>query len=406
MHHFRNILILYFPRSSVESAFFALVLISLSVTGHAQDAFFNNFQTGKSYFNPSLVGTSGSLSLTAKHKRQWNIVDPWFTSTYIGLEESLPCTFLDWGLSILFDREGTAGFTTREGAFNIAGTIPFKIGHHIHNVKIGLSPRYSQKSIDYNSLVFSDQLDPKYGPTNSLGGVNPTSFIPPDNSGLSNTFFSPSVGISLVSVWNAGKRNAHKVVTSFGAAITHVLNLSESFGNIESVQRLSAQIPARYSLFAEAEFRPINDSEDLLTITPVIFYHRQASLEYLEFGASVGYNRNVQFGLYAQYSPNGANQTSTNRLIGQFDIGMLRLNSHRVDLGVNISTSLTGIQNARGNTMEVSFTYHFNKSVTCALAGKDSVPSIPNIVCPGDKFANMKRYQDLFYYSITNWKSP
>ncbi len=385
--------------------FLTLVTIALLCgSSEAQDAFFNNFETGKSYFNPSLVGTTGSLSITAKHKRQWHILDPWFQTTYFAVEESLPCTFLDWGLSFLHDSEGTAGFTTREGAFNIAGTIPFTIGNHLQNVKIGFSPRYSQKSIDYDRLVFSDQLDPKYGPVNASGVSNPTSFIPPDNTGLSNSFFSPSLGITFVTVWNAKKRNVRKIITSLGASITHVLALSDDLGNIESVQRLTAEIPARYSFFAEAEIRPIIATDYFISLTPIVVYQHQARLNYWEMGASIGYNRDARFGLFLQYSPSNLDQISTNTLIGQLDLAIVRAEDHRVDLGINFSTGLTGFKNSRSNMMEVSLTYHFKKSVTCSLAGMESDPTTDTIECPGDKYAGMKRYQDLFYYSLTKWK--
>ena len=343
-----------------------------------------------------MTGISGSTSFNAKHRRQWGIGDPLFESTYLSIEESVPCSFFDWGLSFLNDKEGSAGFKTTEFAASISGVIPFGNQSQIHNIRVGLSPRFTRKSIDLSLLTFSDQLDPKYGLVDQSGNLNPTSFVSP-NDGRSSAFFSPAVGISMISTWRA---DTHRpITTSLGAAIYHVLALGDDFGGIESVLQLDrgAEVPARITAFFEAEFVALSGPTYFGTISPWLFYHKQSDLDYIELGTAFAYNRDLELGLYYHWTPSNDNLQSTNFYTVSADIAIVKTKDHRMDLGLSYSNSVTGLRNLFSDAFEVSFTYHFSKSYTCGALGLDGNSAVPSVSCPGAKFANMKRYEDLWY---------
>jgi len=380
-------------KNNSKTLLFLSILLSWSPIS-SQDSFFQNFQSAKSYFNPSLVGLSGSTSINAKHRRQWGIGSSLFNSTYVSLEESLPCAFLDWGISGLKDVEGTAGFATTEMSASISGTIPFGNSNQVHNIRIGLSPRLSHKSIDLEALVFSDQLDPRFG------AINPTSFNPNNADGRSLTFFSPAIGISMISTWMADTKKP--ITSSIGAAIYHTLALGDNLGGVESILKIDggAAVPTRYTAFAEVEIITHSTNSFYTSVTPMVFYHQQASINYLEFGVSTAYNRDFSLGLYYHYSPKLDDRRSSNFYTIQADIAIIKTKNSRIDLGLGYSNTVTGLRNLLSDAFEVSFTYHFSKSFSCELMGFNGGNSSPSVRCPGAKFANMKRYEDLWYHSV------
>lgn len=172
-----------------------------------QDPFFIHFYGNESAYNPALVGYKGSTSFSAKYKSQWAAgTVPAFRSTWVNFEESMPCNLLDYGLNLNYDEEGVGVFRTYDIGLKVAGTIPFDIGKSGNNIRLGLSLQRSVKTIDFTRLIFSDQLDPKFGLVDANGDPIPTGFVPPDESG-SHPFFTPSAGFAYRILFNTGKKD-------------------------------------------------------------------------------------------------------------------------------------------------------------------------------------------------------
>ncbi|MEO1714309.1 MAG: type IX secretion system membrane protein PorP/SprF, partial [Bacteroidota bacterium] len=73
----------------------------------AQDPFFTHFYHSRSDFNPALVGIKGAFSIQAAFKDQWRANSQVPYQTYqITIEEGLPCSLFDYGLSASRDVEG------------------------------------------------------------------------------------------------------------------------------------------------------------------------------------------------------------------------------------------------------------------------------------------------------------
>ncbi|MCB0635203.1 MAG: type IX secretion system membrane protein PorP/SprF, partial [Lewinella sp.] len=274
------------------------IWLMVQAVSWGQDPFFIHFYNNESTYNPALVGYRGALSVMMKYKSQWaGLGSARFRTGNLAVEESLPCSIFDYGLNVRFDEEGAGIFRTRDFAFRFAGVVPFDVGASRHNLRMGAGFQWSYKSIDYNRLYFSDELDPKYGLTDALGLDLPTNFVPP-NDGRSLWFFSPSVGLTHRILFNAD--NPRSPTLHYGVAVHNAFSLGkdEFTGNEESILQIGTKIARRWSAFGTLEFLPYMQRGTFFSIKPSVLYENQGGLAYWEAGAKFSLNRLLALGCY------------------------------------------------------------------------------------------------------------
>lgn len=368
----------------------------------AQDPFSTHFYNNQSAYNPALTGHRGALSLDLKVKTQWgtSAVAP-FRSGSVSVEESLPCSILDYGVHFNFDEEGDGRFRTYDGGFRFAGTIPFETNSQLHNIRLGGALQWSYKTIDYSQLVFSDQLDPKYG--NLFG----SSFVPP-NHGASNVFFTPAVGVVYSGLFNKQSRQATRL--TMGLSLHNAYSLGADFlGNEESILGLGTKIPPRFVAFAEAEIVPYTSPGSYFSVRPLLLYQRQSRplfgqggrLQYMEAGARFSLNRLLTAGAFYHFTgQRSAEGFNTNWFTLSLEAAafMGGNKDKRVDLGFAYSNNFTGLSNAVGPVFEVSLAIHLRRSPSCALMGSPIQGVGRPMPCPTTRStARRKLYENIWY---------
>ncbi len=371
----------------------------------AQDPFFAHFYNNESAYNPALTGYRGALSLSAKYKSQWAAAGvPAFRTLLVSLEESLPCTIFDYGFSVLSDQEGDGIFRTLDIGGKLAGVVPFDWGNSRHNLRFGMSLQWSVKSIDYSRLIFSDQLDPKYGFVDVFDNPIPTGFVPP-NDGKSLWFFTPSVGFSHRILVDESKRRSPTIHYGLAVHNAYSLGKGEYTGQEESLLNIGTLIPRRYSFFGAAEFIPYLDRAGFIAVKPQMFYQRQAGLSYIEAGGKFSLNRFLALNLlyhFNQAPPEGRN---SNWFSIALELGWFMSDDTKVDLGFAYSGNISGLRNQVGPIFEVSMAFHFNTSPGCKLAGSDiDKQHEPNFSyrCPTSSQTPWRRklYEGIWYRTI------
>lgn len=149
-----------------------LVLVTLlnciSPSLFAQDPSFSQFYANRVYLNPAFVGLESGLTVTGAARMQWLRVDQGFRTYGMTVETQLPVVRLGLGLHLLRDEEGIGNLVTNQAGFALSYTIPGRKD----NIHFGFEGKVVQKTIDWDRLLFSDQLDPVYGV------VQPTSMVP------------------------------------------------------------------------------------------------------------------------------------------------------------------------------------------------------------------------------------
>ena len=366
--------------------------IIFCITIKAQDPSYSSFNSNRLLFNPSLVGATGAQSWKARLKTQW-LRDGGSGYKTAGLlfEETMPCTILDGGIKINVNEEGQGLYRTVEAGLLSAITLPINSKYHDHNFKIGLDAAFGINSINYERLIWSDQLDPKEGPK------LPTNFIAP-NGGNSAWFFNPGFGVSLRSLWNKEKRNA--VMTNFGIGMYRFWALKDKLTNQSiSVLGLSNPNNLRFTFFGETEFVPISYGRKYISFRPLIFYQKQGELDYMELGFRAGYSKRAGISLYYHLSPN--NELGQTKWITAGTDFQLKADERKlIELNLSFSQNIGGLQNFSGPQFEIGFTYHIRKSSICNILGlEDDVPYSNEYKCPIMAFTPGKRkmYENIWY---------
>lgn len=379
-----------------------LTLGWLAVRAGAQDPFFTHFFNNESAYNPALTGYKGAMTFQSRYKTQWAglNVRP-FRSAAATLEESVPCGLFDYGLNMGFDEEGAGMFRTFDLGFRFAAyVVPTGSSKAlVSNIRIGGGFQWSNKYVDYTRLIFSDQLDPKYGYRDVHGNLLGTDFVPP-NDGYSSWFFTPSIGVSHRILFDGG--NPRSPTLHYGVAVHNAYSIGsrEFFGHEESVLNQGTKISSRYTAFCTYEFIPYMEEKVFISARPMLLYQYQGGLSYLELGSRFALNRFLGFGVYYHTSRPQASGGNTNWFTFNLEMGSVISSAHRVDLGFAYSSSLTGVRNYLGPIYEFSVAVHFASSPTCELIGRgDEVWYKKGPKCPTSAFTpgRRKMYENIWY---------
>lgn len=373
----------------------------------AQDPFFAHFFNNRALFNPALVGEAGALSVRGLYKSQWPLAGatPYRTMAVVA-EESMPCSMFDWGLNLMQDVEGDGLMRTFSGGMMLAGT-PTLVTRHgaaraVHNLRIGLGLNWAQRRVDFNRLVFSDQLDPKYGLTDAAGNFNPTDFVPPDFPG-SLWYFIPSVGIAYKGLFN--DRSPYLGVFSMGYSVHNLYGLGDEgfFGHQESILRIGTTTTPRHTAFAEWEIIPYYSASNYFyfSVKPTVLWQKQGELSYAEAGLRFAFSRAFALGTYYHFSSRPPDGVNTNWLSINVETSVLLSRANRFNLGFSYSPNLSGLQNFTGvgGIMEVSIALLFASSPSCKLIGRaDEVRYRNDIVCPTASLSRRSKLYDHLWY--------
>lgn len=368
----------------------------------AQDPFFTQFHLAESYFNPALTGYRGAFSVMARYKSQWHLADAsGFQTTMVSVEESMPCSPFDFGLHAGLDREGEGLLTTTDLGVRGAGTLAWATGLSHHNLRFGLALQWVQKRVDYSRLLFSDQLDPRYGTKNQDGVANPTSFAPL-NDGRSLWFFAPVVGFTHRVLFN--RQRFRSPTLHYGVAWHNAFTMGNDryTGNIESILEQDTRIPARFHVFASVEFVLPAGDRSFLGIRPLVTYQRQGPIHYYEAGTRVSFNRHLAIGGYYHFQGRQAEypQPHTHWYSIQAEVGGIIARNRRLDLGFSYNGNVSGLRNTFGPLFEVAVGFHLASSPTCRLWGYgDEVPYGDHIKCPTSTITpgRRKMYESIWY---------
>lgn len=379
-----------------------LLVFLLPVSTAAQDPFFTQFTLSESFFNPALTGYRGALSVMGKYKTQWDLrEDVGFRTASLALEESLPCSPFDYGLHLGVDREGEGLLTTTDAGARVAGTVAWDMGRSIHNLRFGISLQWSAKRVDYSRLVFSDQLDPKYGTVDVNGVRNPTSFVP-FNDGRSLWFFTPAVGFTHRILLD--RQQFRSPTFHYGLAMHNAFTFGDrrQTGNVESILDLDTRIPQRFHAFFSAEFVAYSAGRTFLGLRPLVAWQQQGPISYLEVGNRFSLNRNLGIGLHYHFNPHGTgtDRYHSNWFSLQAEFGTIVQKTRRIELGLCYAGNVTGVRNHFGPIVEVSMAVHFASSPTCVGLGmQDDVPYGDGVRCPTSSITTGRRkmYESIWY---------
>jgi type IX secretion system PorP/SprF family membrane protein len=198
-------------------------------------------------------------------------------------------------------------------------------------ISFGIEGRYYQEALDWNKLVFADQIDP------TTGNINPgTSEAPPTNDNIAVVDFAAGAVMSYTDQWFVG------------IAVHHLTEPNISFyDNTDSNLPMKFTIHGGVNVNLSQGMLGNNGDEDWV-LEPQLLYMQQEGFRQLNAGL---YLSRMPLVLGAWFRHNFSNPDAFVALIG------LRFNNIR--FGYSYDATVSNIGGSSGGAHEISFAWNF-----------------------------------------------
>ncbi|MEE9372954.1 MAG: PorP/SprF family type IX secretion system membrane protein [Saprospiraceae bacterium] len=172
---------------------FVIILLSLAMS-QAQDPIYSQFYNAPLQLNPAFAGNSTNALVAINYRNQWPNWGPKAYATYsVSYDQFFDLINSGFGINVNSDNSGDGIFVTNR----ISGIYSYRLKFNDDfQAKIGLEASATQNRLDWNKLIFLDQINPSRFETGG-GSLLLTDEIQPDN--LNSTNFDFSFGILLYS---------------------------------------------------------------------------------------------------------------------------------------------------------------------------------------------------------------
>lgn len=328
-------------------------------TAQAQDPVYSMFYLNKLVLNPAYTGINRDLQVTALSRLQWTGLPGRMRSSTMSGDISCPSSRLGFGAIIHNDVAGDAFLTRNQAVFNLAVHIPGRYPRNL-NIKALRGRKYifsaalgygvGQKRVDWNNLVFSDQLDQVLGiirPSNApIGAQEVTNIVHDLNAGI---LYRTEIS-----------RNGSYL--SLGVAGFHLNNPEESFYGSDYT------IPIRYTLHA---FLNLRVSQKYSNQVPIFFsvggaFDKQQTLSTMQFGGTFTFGTNFLLGLWYRNQTFALPDANTDALVLNM-VYSTKLMS--IGYSFDLTTSQLSISQTQG-THEIGVSFRFDGVYLCKKKSK------------------------------------
>ena len=193
------------PKDLKKTILLIFTLFALcSSVSQAQDLVFSQFYNTPLVINPAFAGNSTSAQFSGNYRLQWPGLPGTYESVALGYNQYFKRIRSGLGLSVISDSsgEGTLQHLT------IGGTYMYKVVlRGDYQLKLGIEAALGQNRLDWNRLVFGEQLSTS-GPILVGGTPISSTEIPPDN--FNKAYLDISTGFLVYNKnWYAGMTLKH-----------------------------------------------------------------------------------------------------------------------------------------------------------------------------------------------------
>jgi len=306
-----------------------LILWLTPLFAAAQDPLFSQFYAMPLQINPAFAGSASAPRVGAAYRHQW----PGFSNAYrtyaVYYEQGIEQLNSGIGFNIEGDNAGDGIWrSTRLSALysyslNINDVVAVKIG-----VEVGAH----QTSLDWQRLVFPDQLDPAGGIVNNTGEIQPDQ--------TTRTRLDLGAGMLLVSekFW-------------VGGGLKHLNTPDESFLLVNN--NVTSGLPLRMTLHAGTEIivKKGNKRREAAFVSPNVLFASQGPYKQLNLGAYAS-GGPVFGGLWYRHSFQNADAVI---VLAGWKQGMFKI-------GLSYDITVSGLAGTAGGAYELTFGVLFDQN--------------------------------------------
>lgn len=291
-----------------------LFIVVLTLTLKAQDLNFSQFNRANMYLNPASVGDLKSWTVNYQFRNQWPKLSSPYVTNSLGVQYGFNKIVKGIGVAVLNDAAGDGSITST------SLSVPLSFGFNIKDkvdLSIGVQTSFLQKSVDWSSFTFGDEIDNKLG------------FISPSKDSLPLRTFSIidfSIGMEV-------KVSNLKV----GFAGAHIFEPDQSFaiGN-------ESKLPFKLSSYLNYDI----SLGSVFKITPSVLYIQQSDFNALMIATTTSYKFiKIMFGYR----------------VDDAAIFGLAFTTKRLDIGYSYDLTTSKLTNNTGGSHEFGVRFRFGK---------------------------------------------
>ncbi len=299
-----------------------------------QDQVFTQFFSVPLQLNPALTGTTFGPRISLNYRNQW----PAYPNAYVtysgSYDQYVEPLSSGFGIYAMSDLAGDGIYKTNSihlsYAYNLRISDEFAL-------RAGFQGGIIQRRVDWDRLVFLDQLDPIFGPTDPANNPFPTNENRPDN--LNKVLLDLNAGLL-----------AYSEMFYVGVAIHHINAPDEGFLDVDNS---FATLPIRMTVHGGAEVK-FGDQPRFGRgpfVSPNFLFTKQGNFWQANVGAYA--NGGMFFGgLWYRHS--GSNGDAAIAL-GGIQRGMLKI-------GYSYDYTISGLASRTGGSHEVSLVLNWDNS--------------------------------------------
>ncbi len=338
-----------------------IVLLGLQLNLCAQDPSFSQFYASRMYLNPAFTGMESGVSVAGVSRMQWISVDRGFRTYGATVEIQEPYIRSGIGLSIFHSEEGLAQLNTSSIGLSYAYTIPLRNS----NLHIGMQAQWVQKSVNWDNITFSDELDPVHGKVY-------TSTATPVLDRVSFSDFNLGIVYRFNSKLRLKRKTIKNIRTSIGVSLNHAPYLFNKNGGNESLQNLNTSTTPRLTIHGGTMIPLvfIGSTKKKIAISPNFKFDVQGddllqlkeNLQVFTYGLYLFYE-GAYVGAFYQNKQALSNLKNTNSLIlavGAYVKASKSKNKRKFFIGLSYDANTTGLGTRAGGVYEFAFRWNFN----------------------------------------------
>ncbi|MGE5383947.1 MAG: PorP/SprF family type IX secretion system membrane protein [Omnitrophica WOR_2 bacterium] len=329
-----------------------LLLFSLLFVNKAysQDPLFSQFYNNPTYYNPAVVGLSPGLRARLAIRDQWSHLPGDLRNYNFSMdfaERDIPGSG-GLGLMVMNDNAGTGYLKT--SMIGVSTSVRINLQENMVS-QVGILTSFVQKTINWDNLVFTDQLDPVYG------NIYESNFLPPSGGSI----FYPDFSAGGVFRFSETSSTFSNIMGTFGLAVHHLFRPNESFLS------LTSPLPRKLAITGDLVFEidanqggpyfKRNEKSSNFKFNPGFIYESQADFRTYAIGLNI-LKSSIYSGVW--FRNRSTELIKSNDLIFVLGINASITEKTRMKINYSYDFVLTEIRPGTGASHEITVTFELD----------------------------------------------
>ncbi len=325
---------------SISALMLILSLFSSSAL-RAQDMDYSQHYNNPTYYNPANVGLTQGLKARLNYRRQWTgLSGDYHTYSFTAdvAERSLPGA---GGIGIIANQSLAGKGVLKTNTFGIMPSVRIPISKNAI-FQMGALASVVTQQLNWDNLVFSDQLDPRWGniyPTNFPGAAKEKVVFPDFAFGGIFQF-----------------KASEDLEGNIGAAVHHITTPNQSFFEV------NAKLPRKYAynmdfVITIREDQGYYSKRQGFKLNPGIMVQHQSSMMQYNLGINI-YMSHVYLGLWYKNQTLEYDEFSTFTALAGLNIPFNE--DWRMKLMYSYEMNINAMHNFTGPSHEISLIFEFD----------------------------------------------